>query len=219
MALFAFLSFSISWYRDRYVPVYVPDKDLPKKINRKNVDAALKQTHDLVLALRQVDGDPFKVPKELGRLPDAIYASDPGKRDIHTGSFAYAKLRAEPDAISQSDVSVYSDIYVHSDPAYYKGDRVQFNPSGFYIVGWKDGRVSTVAVDDVRVVATGRHGTVPVFPGMKEYDPNGIRLFEVEHRMGGGKLRPEAERLFIRNGPVPEVDCATCKNPKNSSRF
>ena len=69
----------------------------------------------------------------------------------------------------EEEVAFYSDLYVTRSLEAIPGVEGALHLGGFYIVGWKDGRVEQVPVADVRVYPHGDR-LMLVFPGMSVYD-------------------------------------------------
>ncbi len=114
---------------------------------------------------------------------------------------------------SKEQILAVSDVYYRSNAAYYKGDTAKFKPEGFIIVGWRDGRVEAVPAKDVRVVKIGNgRNYIKVYPGMKEWKADGVRMIEFAYA-DGKEARPEAKAFYNSLG---ESECTTCTNKTKS---
>ncbi|MBC7806451.1 MAG: hypothetical protein H7145_09905 [Akkermansiaceae bacterium] len=207
---FFLLASTFRWYRDTYIPIAEPYASLPDAAKVGDVKGAMTQTAGLVQELKANDWKPFNIPLSLLRLADAQLAVDVNQRDKNTSNYAFPALNKSPDNPSKDTVATYTDIYVRANPKWFKGERTVFAPTGFYIVGWKDGRVTQVPIEDVRFVKTGKYNTA-VFPGMEAWRKNGVRYEYIEFADGYEKARPEA-KAFYKSVPLDD-DCATCTKP------
>ncbi|MEX2242280.1 MAG: hypothetical protein WD716_00390 [Fimbriimonadaceae bacterium] len=129
----------------------------PKK---GGVDNALNQAYNLNVALMGANWDPLQLDHSLLRLPED-----------DSDSFAVPTKLALYD-----EVSFFCSTFVTTKVTIAKGEEGRGTTTGFFIVGWKDGRVTTVNVKDVRLLPKGNEpGWFFVFPGMDEYD-EGLKL-------------------------------------------
>ncbi len=206
---FGLLVFTFRWYHGTYVPIKEPFATLPDPAKMDSVDEAMQQTTRLVAALKANDWDPFRVPHALIMLPDAKYAQYNNLNDPLAGSFVFPILQKEPDSPVQDKIAVYSEVYVRTNTKIFKNDRATFAPSGFFVVGWKDGRVEKVPIGDVRYVKMGKYYTA-VFPGMNAWKADGIRNNFIEFANGFDNARPEAREFYK---PTTDPECESCKVP------
>lgn len=128
-----------------------------------DIEGAVEQTRFLVEELRTNDWDPMKVDHDLFRLPDQMYAENPRQR----GRWAYAFYHTKQEPYLD-DVVVFTDIYARKNLRVAKGKEATMSPEGYFIVGWRDGRVTTVPASEVRLYPFGE-AELFVFPGMSEY--------------------------------------------------
>jgi len=70
----------------------------------------------------------------------------------------------------RDEVAFYSTLYTWYDFEPIPGIEGRLHVSGFIIVGWKDGRVEKVPMEDVRLYPVEAGHKIMVFPGMNEYD-------------------------------------------------
>lgn len=139
----------------------------------KNYDDAIEHCRVLWAALRDNGWEPRNVDPSLLRLADQDFAEDPSRRGPDAQSFAIPTYRSDPNSVYQN-VAFFTTLYVRKNASNGSGPELgrRFNPTGYYIVCFKDGRVEKVSVLDVRFVSnpTGpQGGTMPVFPGMAAY--------------------------------------------------
>jgi hypothetical protein len=133
------------------VTSHVDDSLAPKK---GGIDNALNQAYELNVALMDANWNPYKVDHSLLRLPED-----------ETSSFAVPTKLALYD-----EVSFFSTTFISRKVTIVKGEEGRSSTTGFFIVGWKDGRVTTVNVKDVRLLPKeDETGWFFVFPGMDEY--------------------------------------------------
>lgn len=157
-----------------------------------NPQGAIEQSYRLLAALRKVDWDEWRVPRELRHLPDKAIGEEEWMRSPNFSSFAFPSRREGASA----DVAFYTPLYARDNPTYLASDGIAFHPSGFYIVGWKRGEVTVVPVEAVRVRPYSNHeGYELLFPGQKEYAPNLLKIPTLE--MPDGKPKTEAQRQFM----------------------
>lgn len=71
-----------------------------------------------------------------------------------------------------NEVAFYSNLYVWNEFERIPGIEGKLHVSGFYIVGYRDGRVEKVPVGQTRLYPITNDQLLTVFPGMSEYDPN-----------------------------------------------
>ncbi|MDX1932022.1 MAG: hypothetical protein SFU56_05400 [Capsulimonadales bacterium] len=152
----------------RSQPILETGKDTPNPLVVGDPEKAVRQTERLVAALKAVQWDYVKVPRELAKLPDSALAEDPVMREANTMSYRFVPS-TDPNI---PEVAVYTDIYVRRNIAHFAGDRTVCNPEGFYIVGFRDGRVVKVPIDKVRLGSNALGGRGIVFPDTKNYKEN-----------------------------------------------
>jgi hypothetical protein len=109
------------------------------------------------------------IDRSLLFLPDQKHAELPSRRAPGTPSFSVNSSGPFSD-----EIAFQSDLYVRMNPAYKGGDFWSVDPTGFFIVGWRNGLVTQVPVEDARIVErrhpkTGETVGFVVFPGMRDY--------------------------------------------------
>ncbi len=175
-------------------------------------DAAVERTREIIPLLRSVGWDSLKIKASTLQLPDRGLAEDEAYRRPNQPSYLFPNGSGkfmDGDPVYEK-VACVSEIYVKANPTYYADDKARFTPGGFYIVGWKDGTVTKVAVRDVRYNPGIKEKSVMTFPGMPNYDPKGYRLSTVEFA-DGIKNSDDAKRMrdYIAATVSP---CAGCKD-------
>ncbi len=186
MALFLFAVVFFGWnlYRNRVpagavregeVPIGRLAADVPDATKAGDPDAAMRQLQQLMDALRANNWDPMRVPASLRRLSDAKFSESSDERS--TGeAVAFPTQPSAPqdgNAPEYERIAFYTGVYARFNRSYYQGDRSQSHPSGYYIVGWKDGRIEKVPTMKVRVFTSRNRragAQLLCFPGMAEYD-------------------------------------------------
>lgn len=162
-------------------PVLQPGADFPDPVVAGNPDDAVERARRLIVALREANWNSLEVPWEMRVLPDHIYAENKSLRSNRSVSYTEMEIPAMKRAPEYDEVAFFTDIYVRQNTSYYRGDKARSNPTGFYIVGWKNGDVTKVPVGDVRVMRSVEPDKVVwAFPGMRCYDPSKPRLPFVE---------------------------------------
>jgi len=208
LALFAVSIGGFRWYRVNHVPLSNQSTHLPDPVIVGGPDAAIKHTRKVIALLRDAKWNSFGVPFAELRLPDARYAETDALRDPLSTSYAVPNgVDGDPsNEPVYRDVACYTSIYARANPTYYSGERVRFKPSGFYIVGWKDGRVTKVPIGDVRWNKGEKEKVALSFPGMPNYDPSGPRLHYVEF----ADRSPTQEEFAAYKKVVAQLPCASC---------
>ncbi len=131
-------------------------------------DAAMRQLHELMDAMRANNWNPIKVPRSLLTLADARFAEDPADRGA--AHIVFPSLPDVPECVPEYEpIAFYTNIYARYNRSYYKGDRSQSHPTGYVIVGWKDGRIEKVPIMQVRTFVSRNSDVTDCFPGMPEY--------------------------------------------------
>jgi len=147
-----FVTLAAGFALTRTVTSHLDESLAPKK---GGIDNALNQAYELNVALMAANWNPLQLDHSLLRLPED---------DI--SSFAVPYNRPLYD-----EVSFFCSTFVSTKVTIVKGEEGRGTRTGFYIVGWKDGRVTTVNVKDVRLLPKeNESGWAIVFPGMDEYD-------------------------------------------------
>ena len=138
-----------------------------------NVTAAMEQCRHLMALLKENDWSGGGLPMNVLQLPDRQFAEDRAFAEPRTISFVLPHQNPKFSASDskQDDLAFYTTIYARRNSAYYKGEQVRHHPSGFYIVGLKNGDVFQVPIAAVRQVKGTTQNGVTVFPGMKGLRP------------------------------------------------
>ncbi len=139
-------------------------------------EATMRQLRQLMDALRANNWNPTKVPRSLQTLPDAQFAELPTDRNP-AECIAFPSMPVPEKFKYLQDpefepIAFYTDIYARYNRSYYKGDRSQSHPTGYVIVGWKDGRIEKVPIMQLREFRGSNpntHGDLTCYPGMPEY--------------------------------------------------
>ncbi len=137
-------------------------------------EAGMRQLQQLMDALRANNWNPVKVPRSLLTLPDGRFAENPAFRDRPNIVFPSMPTpeKYKKDQVPEFEpIAFYTEVYARFNRSYYKGDRSQSQPTGYFIVGWKDGRIEKVPVMQVRTFVSrdARRDETYCFPGMPEY--------------------------------------------------
>lgn len=97
------------------------------------------------------------------RNPDMAY-SDSG--DIYTNPYIFLCSRPNGEAITAqanaNDVIAYTDMYFHTNKEKKLGQKINAEPSGFYVVLFGDGHVEQVPYDQVKYAKSSQ--VIPCFP-------------------------------------------------------
>ena len=130
----------------------------------------MEQARALMAQLQANDWDTSRIDRLLLRLPDQQFAESKSERGPQFTSFAVTAKGPRGD-----ELGFYSSLYVRMNPTYVGGDSWEVDPSGHFLVGYKDGRVARVPVVEARMqlrddIMPGETVAVPVFPGMRGYD-------------------------------------------------
>lgn len=151
---------------------YRSGADVPDPAKVGTPDATVERGRELVALLRESDWKITKgFPREKLTVADQRLAEFPQDRKQQT-SFGIPKSQPPYE-----DIAIICDTYVRKNITAKRSGESSQAPSGFFIVGFKDGRVEKIPVDKVRVKEYPRPGSSNrriglLFPGTKEYDPN-----------------------------------------------
>lgn len=156
------------------IPISRLAANVPDAAKAGDPDAAIRQLHQLLGALRAHNWDSLRVPVSLQTLSDAKFAESPIDRNYEHICFPNQPKMPEKYHIPEFEqVAFFTNIYARYNRAYYKGDRSQSHPSGFVIVGWKDGRIEKVPIMQLRRFTSSNPdvpGEMVCYPGMAVYD-------------------------------------------------
>lgn len=139
----------------------------PSAPKAAGLDNAMQQAKRLLSELRDADWNPCEVDQALLRLPEQDTAQNVADRRPGQTSFAVPQHTSVYD-----EVALMSNTFVQKNLKIVKGVEGTMEITGYWIVGWKDGRVTAVDVADVRYVPNPEeeNSWLYVFPGMDEYD-------------------------------------------------
>lgn len=132
-------------------------------VNEGDIDGAMTQARALIADLRAHDWDWDAIDTSLLHLPDQQYAEWEAQRGTWQYSFYHCKHPI------YDEVAFYCDLYARLNLHIVPGIEGENHPTGFFIVGWKDGRVTQVPVAEARLFDIGAQRSKLVFPGMGEY--------------------------------------------------
>ncbi len=163
------LTSGILWYRaGKGRPVLDTSQGVPNILEAGNPDDAIKRGGILITELSKHNWDPFKIEKSLMILPDQSISDIPEIRTSEISNWCIVSL----DDPAIPEVAIYTDLYVRRNLKVYKGDIGTANPEGFYIVGFRDGKIGRVPLSEVRVAVIKGVGRRFVFSGTKFYNKN-----------------------------------------------
>lgn len=133
---------------------------------------AMEQAKRLMVALKANNWSPMGIPKSLCRLPDQDFYPDQSRRTKESISFSLGGLKGFDRAPYVGEIAFYSSLYVSNVRIKPDGTvGMKHEPHGFYIVGYRNGRVEKVDVKDVRYVPStyARNAFQHTFPNTKAY--------------------------------------------------
>jgi hypothetical protein len=169
-----------SWYGTTTVSRVQTADPGPKGVPsaQAQLDDTLARADTLLELLRKSNWDKSKVPVELLRVPAQEFAANAFDRRPEAQTFSIG----DPFSNVYDDVAFYSPLFVKQNLRKGSGpEGVTASPQGVFIVGWKNGGVRTVPIEDVRLLA---HPKIEnafnfVFPGMKAYKSSLPKYFGV----------------------------------------
>lgn len=147
-----------------------PQSSLPKPLaGKRDPEGAMRQASQLMTAYKAANGDWSRVDRRLLFLPDQALVDEPSARK----SNAFMPLE---DPFYRGKVAFFAMTYVEKNLKYGGGDVVTSKPTGFVIVGYADGAVEKVPIEQVRYRYANRirgsdsfEAWMYVFPKMPEY--------------------------------------------------
>lgn len=140
-----------------------PVKNLAKE---GDLEGTLEVGRQLVAELAAKNWDWNAVNQNLLKVPDQYsYQFAPEGDGLWT-------WHPCPQPEFENEVAFYSMLYTWRSMDVVPGVEGRLAVTGSYIVGWKDGRVESVPVDDVRLCPSEDDTFVCVFPGMEAYNPD-----------------------------------------------
>lgn len=201
----------MKWLREEVIPIRHVTAHIPDAAKVGDVEGAMQQSKLLLEALRKVAWEPgsfregYRVPRELLFLPDRSMAENETLNGKHVFFYNISKIPKD------WEIAFYSTLYARANPSHYRNDVTKFKPSGFYIVGWKDGRVTKVPIEDIRMKVMPDGIRIATFPGMKVYHPDGIKERSVE--LAGGRITTAKQRAYFKPAGRAE-DLDACETPR-----
>jgi hypothetical protein len=131
-----------------------------------------QRARELLTNLRESSWDLSKIDPSLLRVNDQDFAQFPEERSPDYPTFALPFVNTKTD-IYKGQIGLFTSLYVHVSKIVVPGSEAIVTHSGPVIVGWMDGRVEEVPIEDVRLYrAEGDPISRWVFPGMRQYDPS-----------------------------------------------
>lgn len=125
---------------------------------------AEKRAQELLALYNRVGGDVGQMGGlNALRLPDQASAEDPGARAANTTAWTFPMHHHLFDK-----VAFYTDLYARRNHKYFKGDKMEANPTGFLIVAWKSGKIERIPVENIRLIRAEGYDTLG-FPGLPGY--------------------------------------------------
>lgn len=132
-------------------------------LEHPDIADATSQCHEILRVLKANEWDTASVPFRLQLLPDGKNSPRPEYHDGKTSMFVFPR--------DHGAVAFYTDLYIDPHVSYSAGDVATTEPEGFYLVGYRNGEVRQVPLNDARMApVTGHPNTRElVLPGMKAY--------------------------------------------------
>jgi len=148
-------------------PIYESGAGVPAAYDAGN----WKQTANLMVqtyqSYKKVGFDQYKLPLGAWQYPDQQYSEEANGRLKQVTGYVI------PTDPTYSEVAFWSQAYFRQNIKVYK-DHTTANPKGYFLVMYKDGVLEKVDAKDVRMIPhpTIPDGMIPVFPHMRQYDPD-----------------------------------------------
>lgn len=133
-------------------------------LTKGDPEAAIRQLHQLWNALKAQDFE-RKITPQIFALLDLQDESLSPKRSYRSERTVSVTLPVVPE---YGDVLFFTDLYVDPRVKRGPGDLAIPSPAGFFIVGWRDGRIEKVPIEDIRMLSLGGK-QIYCFPGMPQY--------------------------------------------------
>jgi hypothetical protein len=148
-------------------PAPAPESQLPKNLAREgNLTDAVERGHVLLAALEAANWDYHAIDQNLLLLPEQIHHENPSEREPWMWGFQPLTFEG------RDELAFTSMLYTRQNVRVQPGIEASTEPEGHFIVGWKDGRVTTVPVSEARyypITRAGEQVWVLVFAGMASY--------------------------------------------------
>ncbi len=155
------------------VPLSGLTENIPDATQAGDPEASMRQLRQLMDALRANNWDVTKISRSLLTLPDGRFAENSVLRDHPNILFPNQPRMPDRFFVPEYEPIAFStDIYARFNRSYYKGDRSLSHPTGYVIVGWKDGRIEKVPITQVRTFVSrnpAMSSKKDCYPGMPEY--------------------------------------------------
>lgn len=146
------------------LPVYTFGTGVPDVTKHGNPEYAEKRARELLVLYKQVNGDVGRMGGlDNLRLPDQRMAEVPDSRAANTSAWSFPYSCKAYD-----DVAFFTDLYARRNIKYFRGDKSESHPAGFFIVAWKNGKVERVPVSSLRLIPYGNQRILG-WPGMPGY--------------------------------------------------
>ncbi len=133
-----------------------------------DAQAGTQQARQLMTALQQANWNETRVDFNLMRLSDAQYAENEDFRPSDRGSFVIY-TSDDPD---YSEVAFYTPVYAKQNVHRDANGNWTTNPTGVYIVGYRNGNVAQVPAAQLKWIDQPDGTRAGVFPGQAAYPPS-----------------------------------------------
>lgn len=157
-----------------------PDQDIDIVRGQGDLKATVTQARELLGELAAKNWDAKKVDHSLLRAPDQSFSPDESQRAPKWPTYTFQK----GFEAYYPEVAFFTDLYVRKGLKVVKGSEGNATAEGFYVVGWRDGRVTLVPLPDVRLLKVNSEESIVVFPGMKAYNAELPLMFKKEAMKG-----------------------------------
>lgn len=159
-----------SWYVTKIAKSGNPDPATVSKnlASKEALDETLACAQKLLTALKENNWDRSKVDTSLFRAPAQAFDEDPHQRTLEYPTF----MTGGPKYPNREEVAFFTDLFVRRNVRKGKGpEGVVASPEGSFIVAWKNGEITVVSIEDVRLYPTPDAVDTfsYVFPGTKVY--------------------------------------------------
>jgi hypothetical protein len=155
------------------IAVFVAAFVTVRVVNARNAEYtdSMDQARALMSSLQANNFDLQRIDRRLLKHPDQALAESKSKRNPQRMTFELL----DPSGRMGEALAFVCDIYVKMNPVYEGGDSWKVTPTGYFIVGYRDGTVAQVPVADVRYLKShdpslGGEIHLVLYPGMRDYD-------------------------------------------------
>lgn len=146
-------------------PLYTTGKEVADAAKAGNPEYAEQRARELYPKWQQCYGDLGEIRFDMTTLPDQKYAENPDNRRANTTAWTFPIYDPE-----YSSVAFYTDLYARRNRSYYKGDKSEAHPTGFFLVMWKDGKLERIPTSKLRMLNNKDGHGVTVWPGLPGYE-------------------------------------------------